>query len=318
MRGKGRANKNDYDILQSGLTFAWPKRTADMTPSKTHSTAPEPGTRPFRLAVLRGLTRLAPPLLTVAILLWIGYSVRRFVLDPMTYAARTGLVWALADVRKGTPDVPPGTTEIQTRDGPFVRVAANEFVPQEVVEIVRQHLGNRPLPADGRAIYRQYVDIQYVDTPWFTPVVLLLFVLLLYLLGRFLAQGIGGFFFALFERLMGRVPLVRKVYPSVKQVTSLLFSDQEVTALRIVAVEFPSKGLWTLGFVTGESLPELNAAAAEPVLSVHIPSPPVLKGSVITVRKSETIEMNMTVDQAVQFVVSCGILRPPQQIRKPA
>lgn len=293
-------------------------RNLPMPPPKPAQPRDEPPARSFRLAVFRGLARLAPPLLTVAILLWIGYSVRRFVLDPMTYAARTGLVWAIADVRRGAPDLPTGTRKIQTKDGPFVRVGTNEYVPESVAEIVQQHLRPRPLPADGREIYRQYVDFEYVNTPWFTPVVLLVFVLLLYLLGRFLAQGIGRFCFDLFERLMGRLPLVRKVYPSVKQVTSLLISDREVTALRIVAVEFPSKGLWTLGFVTGESLPDLSAAVGEPVLSVHIPSPPVLKGSVITVRKSETIEMNMTVDQAVQFVVSCGVLRPPQQIRKPA
>jgi len=141
------------------------------------------------------------------------------------------------------------------------------------------------------------------------------FVLVLYLLGKFLAIGIGRFFWGLFERGIGSLPLVRNVYSSVKQVTDLMFNEHELEYTRIVAVEFPSKGIWSIGFVTGESLNDIRAAANEPVLAVLIPySPLPITGATITVRKSETIDLNITVDQAFQFVVSCGVVVPPHQM----
>ena len=83
------------------------------------------------------------------------------------------------------------------------------------------------------------------------------------------------------------------------------------------AVEYPRRGLWSIGFVTGESMLDITAAANEPVLSVLIPTSPMpVTGFTITVRKSEAVDLNITIDQAIQFVVSCGVVIPPQQIQK--
>jgi uncharacterized membrane protein len=137
----------------------------------------------------------------------------------------------------------------------------------------------------------------------------------LYLLGKFLAVGIGRFFWRLFEGGINRLPLVRNVYSSVKQVTDLLFNERDIEYTRVVAVEFPSKGIWSIGFVTSESLLDIRAAANEPVLAVVVPySPWSVTGATITVRKSETIDLNMSVDQALQFIVSCGVVVPPHQM----
>jgi uncharacterized membrane protein len=84
---------------------------------------------------------------------------------------------------------------------------------------------------------------------------------------------------------------------------------------RIVAVEYPRKGIWSLGFVTSESLAAIHDAADEPVLAVLVPGSPMpVTGCTITVRKSECIDLNLTFDQACQFIVSCGVVVPPQQI----
>ena len=86
------------------------------------------------------------------------------------------------------------------------------------------------------------------------PVFLILFTGLLYLLGRFLAAGVGRIFVTGFESLIQRLPLVRNVYTSVKQVTDLVFNEREIQFNRVVAVQYPREGIWSLGFVTGESL----------------------------------------------------------------
>ncbi len=112
---------------------------------------------------------------------------------------------------------------------------------------------------------------------------------------------------------MLHMPGVRSVYSAIKQVTDFVFSEKEMTFTRIVAVEFPCKGSWSVGFVTGESLKTIRDALDEPVLAVLIPYAPPVTGCVITVRKSECIDLDMTFDQACQFIVSCGVVVPPHQ-----
>ncbi len=277
----------------------------------TRFTASDPQTppRPFRRAVYRGLSLVTPPLVTIALLMWMAAAVRELFLEPMTRAVRAGLVWQVSDVRQGLADLNPTTPEIETRDGVFVRVGAKDYVPLEIAQTVRLIDGEQ-LPSTGRAVFERYIEIRYLRLPILLPVFLLLLVLVLYLVGKFLAVGIGRLVIDFIEQALRRVPLVRSLYPAVKQVTLLLLSQRESGYTRIVAVEFPSPGSWAIAFVTGESLPQIRAAAGEPVVSLHVPYPPVLKGSLITVRKSQTIDLAMTVDQAIQYVVSCGVLQP--------
>jgi uncharacterized membrane protein len=277
--------------------------------------APPRGAR-FWQAVYRGLGIVAPPLVTCALLVWAATTVRQLLFEPMLDAARTSLAWALSDVRRNLEDLDPSTPETETTEGPFERLASGEYVPLEIAQAVEQGNGAAPLPATGRAVYERYVDSRLLIRPVVIPICVLAFVLILFLLGRFLAVGMGRALIDLLEQGLIRLPLVRSIYLSVKEVTRLLLSEVELSHARIVAVEFPSPGRWAVGFVTGESLPELRHAAHEPVLSVHVPYPPLLKGSLITVRKSQTIELNMTMDQAVQYVVSCGVLKPPQPLPK--
>ena len=117
------------------------------------------------------------------------------------------------------------------------------------------------------------------------------------------------------DRFVLHLPGVRAVYSAVKQVSDFIFSERELRVTRVVAVEFPRKGVWSIGFVTGESLSAIYDAAGEPVLTVLIPySPLPVTGCTIAVRKSECIDLNITFDQACQFIVSCGVVVPPQQL----
>jgi uncharacterized membrane protein len=81
---------------------------------------------------------------------------------------------------------------------------------------------------------------------------------------------------------------------------------------RVVALEYPRMGIWTLGFITGEGMHDIQSGVAEPVVSAFVPhSPMPFTGFAVTVKKSETVDLNITVDQAIQFVVSCGVVIPP-------
>ena len=91
--------------------------------------------------------------------------------------------------------------------------------------------------------------------------------------------------------------------------------SRDIEFTRVVAVQYPREGVWSVGFVTGESMLTIQNVAAEPVLSVLMPTSPMpATGFTITIRKSEAIDLDITIDQAIQFIVSCGVVVPTNQI----
>ena len=272
---------------------------------------------PFRRAVLRGLAVLLPPLLTIVIFLWVGNTVTNYLLEPMEAGARRLLVTHFQSEVLEPEDVSPDQIRDdnpenfarayqQTGDGQIVPSWMYDFVHSEVIGAV---------PESANSVVRIYVDRKFLRRHIVIPIFLCVFILVLYLLGKFLAAGAGRFFWMQFERVINRLPLVRNVYSSVKQVTDFMFSEREIEYTRVVAVEYPRKGIWTIAMVTGESMLDIQSAANEPVLSILVPTSPMpFTGFTVTVKKSETIDLNITIDQAFQFIVSCGVVVPPQQV----
>jgi uncharacterized membrane protein len=267
----------------------------------------QPPAHPFRGALLRGLAVLSPPLLTVLIVVWAVNTTKSYFLEPVTGWAREGLVWSLKDVRE---------TDPKLENNPYLQLPNGTWIPKWVVDQVKKN-SEEPLPTTGDGYFRRYVDSTYLQPHLAIPFFLAVFILLLYFLGKFMAAGIGSFFASRIDQMILRVPVVRAVYSAVKQVSDFLFTQREIQVTRVVAVEFPRKGIWSVGFVTGESLLAIGEAAGEAVVAVLIPYSPVpITGCTITVLKRECIDLDITFDQACQFIVSCGVVVPPQQIQQ--
>ena len=275
--------------------------------------------RPFRRAVLAGLGVLLPPLLTLALFLWAWSLVESYVRDPVDWAARSTVVAFIDDVHDESPkEIKPaeiGNSEVKTGviDGTdFVQLSTTQWIPRQIYQSVKSDPGDTDLSqANANDVYLRFVRLNYLKRPVVIVVFLCLFVIVLYVLGKFLAAGIGRITLRLFERVINHVPIIRNVYSSVKQVTDFLFTEREMEFNRVVAVQYPSQGIWSIGFVTGESMQSLHDSIGEPVLSVLMPTSPMpATGFTITVPKSRTIDLGITVDQAIQFVVSCGVVVP--------
>ncbi len=259
---------------------------------------------------------LVPPLMTIVIFVWVGNTIEQYVMRPVTWGVREAILWHTADIRDNVQVADPSQRTVQIEGTTYRRLPNDTFVPERVYNRARRNRSARqPLPQTGDAVYRQYIDHIYLRPYYITPLFLVVFVVLLYLLGNFMAAGIGHFFWRRFEQGIHRLPLVRSVYSSVKQVTDFLFSESNIEYTRVVAVEYPREGIWSLGFVTGESLVDIRGIANEPVVSLLMcTSPAPMTGFTITVRKSEVIDLNITIDQALQYIVSCGVVVPPQQL----
>jgi uncharacterized membrane protein len=275
---------------------------------------------PFRRAILRGLAVLLPPLLTIVIILWVWNTVADYLLVPAENLARRGLVYWHDQNIVPAEDVPANEVvegRVLIDDRPYRQAGDGQFIPAEHYDEAQALVGREPLPNTADGVYEVYVERKFLPRRIVIPVFLCAFLLTLYLLGKFLAAGVGRFFWAFMERGITRLPVVRNVYSSVKQVTDFMFSEREIEYTRVVAVEYPRKGIWQIAFVTGESLMDIACAANEPVLAVFLPcSPMPFTGFTAIVKRNETIDLNITMEQALQYVVSCGVVLPPHQLHQ--
>ncbi len=286
----------------------------DVNPN-TPIAAEKVATHPFRKAVLRGIGVIAPPLFTILIFLWVISSINQHVLNPVTGWVREGVVW----LNEGNilTDIESSDAKVTIDGDTYRRLEYGDFVPKAAYDLVLENQGEEPMPTTGKDLYRRWGDLTILRPYIAIPFFLSLFVIVLYSLGKFMAAGIGRFFWRRFELGVHQLPLVRTVYSSVKQVSDFLFTEREIEYTRVVAVEYPRKGIWSLGLVTGESMLDIRSAANEPILSVLMPTSPMpVTGFTGTVLRSETIDLNITIHQAFQFIVSCGVVVPPHQMQQ--
>jgi len=138
-----------------------------------------------------------------------------------------------------------------------------------------------------------------------------------FIVGALLASVVGRTLWKMVEKFIMNTPVLSKVYPYVKQITDFLFAQEEQEKLpfsRVVAVEYPRKGIWSLGLVTGSGLTKVVDNVRKEFLTVLIPtSPTPFTGFVIMVPKKQTMDMDMTIEEAFRFTVSGGVITPGQK-----
>jgi len=266
-----------------------------------------------------------PPLLTLVVFLWAWSTIQRYILEPVEWGACSIILWRTAEIIDEPPLDPKAVinrdssgkpTQFRKNKTLFMQIPSGKWIPEHVLDTVRKNPGKLSLnSANAHQYYFQYVRITKLPRKYVIPAFILFFVIMLYLLGKLLAARMGRIFLRSAESFINRLPFVRTVYSSVKQVTDFVFTERDIEFTRVVAVQYPREGIWSVGFVTGESMLTVKNVAAEPVVSVLMPTSPMpATGFTITVRKSETVDLDITIDQAIQFVVSCGVVVPANQI----
>jgi uncharacterized membrane protein len=114
-----------------------------------------------------------------------------------------------------------------------------------------------------------------------------------------------------------RVPLLNRIYSATKQIKDAFTSTGATSFRTVVAVEFPSPGLWSIGFITNESAGELERIRGEKMICVFVPTTPnPTSGFLIMVREANAIKLNMTVPDGIKYIISLGsILHAPPSVR---
>jgi uncharacterized membrane protein len=140
---------------------------------------------------------------------------------------------------------------------------------------------------------------------------LLVVVLLLLATGVFAANMVGQWWLRQGSLILHRIPIVKSIYSSVKQVSDTLFSSSGNAFREAVLVQYPRAGSWTIAFVTGKPGGEAALHLAGDYLSLYVPTTPnPTSGFFLMVPRSDVIELRMSVDEALKYIISMGVVAP--------
>lgn len=159
------------------------------------------------------------------------------------------------------------------------------------------------------------IDSWWQDRWYMNLIGLIIAIVAVYIAGRLLGGFVGRRIYRKLEGVLTSVPVFKQVYPYVKQIVDFLFSDEQpIKFNRVVVVEYPRKGIWSVGFLTGPTLRSVAERAGRSV-TIFIPSSPTpFTGYTITVPADEVIEVPISVEEAIRFAVSGGVLIPDHQM----
>jgi len=117
------------------------------------------------------------------------------------------------------------------------------------------------------------------------------------------------------DALVSRIPVVRSIYSSVKQVSDTLFSESGNAFRTAVLVQWPREGVWTVAFITGTPSGEVAAHLRDEFVSVYVPTTPNPTGGYfVLMRKSDCVELDISIDAALKYIVSMGVVAPPDPL----
>lgn len=267
-------------------------------------TAPRRQGSNFRRFFLRGLTVLLPSILT----LWILWSAFTFVFNRVAEPINAGLrrIVIRATPALVHPDLLPE----------WHRVSDDEVAAYRAGKGLTAAKG----PDDEAIRYeiRAGELTAYWRSRWYLQAAgLLVAISLIYLAGLILGGFLGRKLYGRIEALIARIPGFKQVYPHIKQLVDLVLGDKPMAFNKVVLVQFPKPGTWAVGFVTGKAIPGLptlpGTGRAADFVSVFVPNTPTpFTGFTLSVPLSEVIEVPVSIDEALRYVITGGVLVPGQ------
>lgn len=134
------------------------------------------------------------------------------------------------------------------------------------------------------------------------------------IIGWFATNFLGRLFITLSEYIVDRMPVIRSLYATIKQVFETIMATQSQAFREVVMLEYPRKGVWSVGFVTGRSQGEIQRTTEKETINVFVPTTPnPTSGYLLFVPKKELRYLDMSVEDGVKLVVSGGIITPPDR-----
>jgi uncharacterized membrane protein len=183
----------------------------------------------------------------------------------------------------------------------WIPIMVTVWVVRFLARILDQSLLLLPPPWRPEALFGTYVPGLGV----------ILSLLLLLLTGVVVKNLFGGRMVAGIESLVRRIPVIGPVYSGAKSFSETVLTDKGSSFKQVVMVEFPRKGVFSIGFITSEDLEEVQAKTAQDVTCVFVPTTPnPTTGFIILVPRNEVVRLDMTVDDAFKMLLTLGVVVP--------
>lgn len=145
----------------------------------------------------------------------------------------------------------------------------------------------------------------------------ILFFLIILVTGFLATHFFGRNIFPALERWFSRLPFIRQVYPSVKKIFNFVFSQDRPIFKKVVMIEYPRKGIYSLGFVVNEGPSQLRDITSEEMINVFIPSTPSpFSGYFVVVPKKEAVFLDVSIEEGLKMVISGGVVNPASNLDK--
>jgi uncharacterized membrane protein len=139
-------------------------------------------------------------------------------------------------------------------------------------------------------------------------------ILLIILIGLFVTNFVGKAILGWSEAILSKVPIISKVYSAIKQLIQTLFIKRGESFTSVVLVEYPRKGIHSIGFVTTKTKGELNKIGKEELINVFIPTTPnPTSGYLLIVPQKDVIPLNMSIEDGLKLIISGGIVSPEEK-----
>lgn len=141
-------------------------------------------------------------------------------------------------------------------------------------------------------------------------------IFILLVTGMFAANLFGRRLVSFWESILGRIPLVRTIYTSVKQVLETLFTTDSKSFRKVVLVEYPRKGIWSMGFLTNKGIQAASKASGENLVSVFVPTTPnPTSGFIVMFPEQDVTELELTVEDGFKYIISMGVVVPNDKVK---
>jgi uncharacterized membrane protein len=146
--------------------------------------------------------------------------------------------------------------------------------------------------------------------------VIVVFIMILFC-GLVARSYFGSNIFNSAENMVQRIPFVGTIYQSIKQVSDSMFANRRTSFKKVVLVEFPRKGMYTVGFVTGTPGPEIQCRLEQNCISVFLPTTPnPTSGYLVIVPENDLIQVDVSVEEALTYIISIGIVTTSERLKK--
>ena len=178
-----------------------------------------------------------------------------------------------------------------------------EFVDSRIVPLI-------PLRYNPDVYLKEYLGYE-IGIPGLGLIVLVIFITLV---GSMTAGFLGRFVIRFSENMLNRMPVIRSIYGASKQILETVLQQQSNAFRQAVLVEYPRRGIWAIGFITGRTEGEVQNLTADELINVFLPTTPnPTSGFLLFVPKQDLIKLNMSVEEAIKMVISGGIVTPPDR-----